>query len=569
LSNIIVAQSTPIPNAIGGNIDYARTANRSELLSGVEINQNQIPASGTDFIIPASGYAYQYFSLPTNYQRAGTIAPDITGVQICVNATPGIGIVPAFNYLLQVSGTTISGAAVWTTLASGTVDGIHSVGTQIWADVYFSENVTVTNQILNSSFRIGINTSNIGGWWYSRSNPYPQGYGVDENGNLLPDNASFMFRLLSYSADSGTDWLNDNYRSVVFNNSASNVTTVQTSNPDSYWLSGPNPSKYAVEVLYFDISDSFGNPQTIDKILLHPITPGPVFHVYYSSDGAPVTDAADWDNKMWIPVPKSYRVTKRETFALPTPVTANYIALEFSRLQAQYYAPGAYQQPVIYRKFPQWIYNYFLAANPAMSLDYFIPNQTNIIYDKLQFMFDYYLDDLQSQPLSPDQIEPPLTPTLNSNQVSPSMLVAMNMNVAPYTLPLGINVTGGSLLSQYVKSTATSIANFPLESLQVPTKANSTIVSSPNRDQIVNEENQPNLYFFINCRHNYQMSQAEFEYDRAYFVGLRSVAFLREDYGVTLDRSLYVETAGDNQNTLRNDFVSINGSWQINYAGSP
>jgi hypothetical protein len=108
-----------------------------------------------------------------------------------------------------------------------------------------------------------------------------------------------------------------------------------------------------------------------------------------------------------------------------------------------------------------------------------------------------------------------------------------------------------------------NIYNYPVESLAAPVAANTTVVSVPNRDALLQQEHFPNIYFFLACRHAYQMTQADFEYDRGYFVGLRQAVLLREDYAVPYDQSFYVEAAGDNQNAYLNDFVAVNGSWQV------
>lgn len=55
-------------------------------------------------------------------------------------------------------------------------------------------------------------------------------------------------------------------------------------NQNSFWQCQSNPSQFAVESLYFDISDISGNAQTIDQIYLDPLTIGNLMHVYYSND---------------------------------------------------------------------------------------------------------------------------------------------------------------------------------------------------------------------------------------------------------------------------------------------
>jgi len=57
-----------------------------------------------------------------------------------------------------------------------------------------------------------------------------------------------------------------------------------TNNANSFWQSQSNPSQFAVESLYFDISSLQGSAQTIDQIYIDPLTIGNLMHVYYSND---------------------------------------------------------------------------------------------------------------------------------------------------------------------------------------------------------------------------------------------------------------------------------------------
>lgn len=556
-SDIISSKTSPLPS-ITGITDYTRTPGRAELFSGIEINQNQPPLEGVDFVETNKGYAYQTFQLPSNYKRESKYAPEISGFQACVTVTePGENHLPTFSYLLQYENLTTSG---WVTVASGVTEGIHAYGNQIWADIYFSQNVEITPEIEPSLFRIGLKTTNVDAWWFSRPRPYKLGHGINLAGEELPEEGSFMFRLLTYSADQGTDWIGNSYRHVVFNNSASNINTFLSKNIDAYWLSKPNPSKFAIENLYLDITDSDGNAQVIDRILINPITLGPTFHVYYSNDGEAVTTPEEWDQKLWTPVSQEYRLTKRESFVLPTPITAKFVCIEFSRLQAQYYAPGTYQQPVIYKKFPDWITNYFSNAAPKLTMDPFIANKVRVVYNKLKLGFNYYLKDLNPGPIVPE-ITASEAIELESG-IDPSVLAQINTNLAPYTAPLNQNVTGNSVLANFVRASLRRY-ELPVEELKVITAANTETVSVPEREQIVEEEQSPDMYFFITSRHFYQLAQAEFEFNRAYFVGIKELALLREDYNILRDNPLYIETAGDNQNTLLNDFFSVNGNWQV------
>jgi hypothetical protein len=68
------------------------------------------------------------------------------------------------------------------------------------------------------------------------------------------------------------------------------------------------------------------------------------------------------------------------------------------------------------------------------------------------------------------------------------------------------------------------------------------------------ERGQSAMYFFITCRHKYRMLSAHFDNDKGYFAGVKEISFLRDKYTKAYDSPLYVEMAGDSQNSERNDF---------------
>ena len=54
----------------------------------------------------------------------------------------------------------------------------------------------------------------------------------------------------------------------------------------SFWQSQSNPSQFAVESLYFDVTSLQGSAQTIDQIYIDPLTIGNLMHVYYTNDNS-------------------------------------------------------------------------------------------------------------------------------------------------------------------------------------------------------------------------------------------------------------------------------------------
>lgn len=98
-------------------------------------------------------------------------------------------------------------------------------------------------------------------FWYSAPNPLATTTVVARAANGLTaltrpsDSAefSFMFRVLALTADDGVDFLGNRYRSLVSFQSADNTSTLDNQASDRYWLSKPNPSRFAIESLYFDL----------------------------------------------------------------------------------------------------------------------------------------------------------------------------------------------------------------------------------------------------------------------------------------------------------------------------
>jgi hypothetical protein len=86
-------------------------------------------------------------------------------------------------------------------------------------------------------------------------------------------------------------------------------------------------------------------------------------------------------------------------------------------------------------------------------------------------------------------------------------------------------------------------------------RGNTTIaVSGLDRQAVVLDESTPVMYFWVICRHEYKEAKAKFEADRAYFAGLKELAFLRAQFSIAADTNLYLEAGTDDTNTERSDF---------------
>src|SRR6202035_2702344 len=92
--------------------------------------------------------------------------------------------------------------------------------------------------------------------------------------------------------------------------------------------------------------ESEENSVVVDSVLIDPITSGVAFNIYYSNDltGSNLKEGEeptieDWEKKLWTHVPQTYVTSGKTTYALPEPITAKFIKLEFSHLQAKPYTP--------------------------------------------------------------------------------------------------------------------------------------------------------------------------------------------------------------------------------------
>lgn len=542
--------------------------------SGVVVNQNVRPDAPNDlYSIDAGSFVLQEFFLPDGYRRgtesSEVIFPSISGLQImveCLADSNAASVDWFLEYQLFGSG--------WTRVASGSSVGLATEGPRSWFNIFFDSPVGITESIVKSRMRFGIKaTKGISRWWYSAPNPLNlpnrvKAYAANGTTPLIrpTDNAefSFCFRVLGLTVDEGTDYLGNPYRSAVRQTSPVNISTALGADRDSYWLSKPNPSKFAVEALYFDVRKADDAVSVIDRVIIDPITPGPYFSIYYSDEGDMGQNERDWEDKLWTRVPQTYRMERRETHVLPSPVKAKFIKIEFSHLQAKYYAPGDFQQSIRYKKHPKWVLDYFLARVAANLQNPFLAERVAVVFDALDLAYNYYLDDLGQEPQATiDVNNTALTQITNflsdrsdaSDRIDPATLDKINLSLDPYRQHPALRGTSDTLLADYSRQTIDFTADYAIEE-GAPTTIRTAEVSSLNRDRVVVEQNYPVMFFFLTCRHAYREIEAKFSHDRAYFVGVRELAFLRDNYMTAFDTSTYIEPNADTLNIERNDFVS-------------
>lgn len=375
--------------------------------------------------------------------------------------------------------------------------------------------------------------------------------------------SSALFRLLALTVDSGTDILGNRYRSALSTLPPSNV-LAGGGTSSSYWMSRPNPSRFAVETMHFDMRDNYGNEVTLDGFTIDPITPGMWANIYYSSEGDPEGTPDEWDYKLWKKVNASWKVDKRETILFPEPVVAKYIKVEFSHLQARHYSPGRFSRPVTYRKHPKWVLDYFIVRldDYISRMNKATANSVVVSYNAYDLAFNYYLDDLGSSPDDPAAIDPSFNNDAlefisdrgdQSDIVDSNMLNLIYSATRPYrTGPL--KNSSDTLLARVLRANELRLPqDNPVEipsSQGVVDRALESFSGQP----VAYENDYPVMYFFIQSRHKYRTVSAKFQYDKAYFAGVREIAFLRNDFSKSRDSKTYIEVGADTVNTRRNDF---------------
>lgn len=302
----------------------------------------------------------------------------------------------------------------------------------------------------------------------------------------------------------------------------------------------------------------------IDRMIIDPVTPGVFFSVYYTNEGEPGSNEDDWEAKLWTRVPQTYRMERRETHVFPEPIQTKYLKVEFSHLQAKHYAPGNFQQTIRYKKHPKWVLDYFLARLQADQGNPFLAERVAVIYDALDLAYNYYLDDLGQEPSTTiDVNNTALTQVTSflssrtdaSDRIDPITLDKINLVLDSFRQHPALRGSVNSLLAHYARETVDYTADYSIEQPR-PVSINSPDVSSLNRDRVVIEQNYPAMFFFLTCRHAYREVEARFSHDRAYFAGVRELAFLRDNYMTAFDTTTYIEPNSDTLNVERNEFVN-------------
>ena len=234
---------------------------------------------------------------------------------------------------------------------------------------------------------------------------------------------------------------------------------------------------------------------------------------------------------------------------------AKFVKLEFTNLQPKPYTPGDYQRPTQYKLFPNWVSEVFLKL---LSSPNFVVGNVGVVFDKLELMYQYYKKDLEQQPNSP------MIKAAESGEAQdladPQTLSLINQVINTYTQPPAAQAPQ-TLMGEAQKSASLKETNYPVEPNAAFNGPANFPVSSLDRTNIVIDQGTPVMFFYVTCRHAYKEQTGLFAENKAYYAGIKQLAFLRESYTTVADGNLYIETGADDVNTDRNDFVVEDGIW--------
>lgn len=374
-----------------------------------------------------------------------------------------------------------------------------------------------------------------------------------------PPNAAFMrMRCYLHNPTGSTQTTNIWYDNVAFTPVKSESELSPYFDGDSIncqWTGQPGSSG-SIQVFEEGPEE---NTVVIDSVLLDPLTPNIAFNVYYSSDGVSdeTTTEQEWENKLWTRVPKTFVANQRQTYVFPEPIATKFVKIEYSHLQAQSYNAGQSQIPTTYKKFPKWVEDFFLAQ---LESPQFIASNVGVTYDALTFAYNPFLKDLAQDPDAPVTADSPNANESAANLVDATTLERIKLNMKPYQQPPAAQADPSTLLGKIAQTAALSSSNYSVESNPssfVPIQT----VSSLNRGNLVAEESMPIMFFYLTCRHAYKELSAPFDHNRAYFAGVKEVAFIRNNYTTTADENLYIENGADDLNVEVNDFVIEDQEW--------
>lgn len=398
-----------------------------------------------------------------------------------------------------------------------------------------------------------------------------------------------------FVTDTGTDILGNSYTTSFIEYTPSNTIDALA----TYWSSKPNPSRNAVESLYFDLRtgshvgtqsyldtllgldltnrsqtdmESFrSDGQVVDEVFIDPVIPGADMHFYYSNDNTPT-----WDEKLWVPIPRNY-ICKKGYHPLPGPINVRFFKVEFTSLPAVPYQPVEYpaMPKVQYNVHPTWVTDYFDQVNPRDVPTTLMDIET-VTFEPLDLFKK--ADDRMGQSFEQmrAELEKDHTPEIKT-QVEE--LLSMQIDQSPQAkIEEKINYRStvmwqNDIMRQLDPTRALSrIATkargdfsdtgFNAE-LGLPTYLPPIQASVSNLNDIAEEKTRPTYWFPRLCRHGYKVIEGSLSSKIAFMVSIRTIEFHRRNYAATIDEPVYIETLDDIAHVSLNEFSLVNGAYYI------
>lgn len=336
--------------------------------------------------------------------------------------------------------------------------------------------------------------------------------------------------------------------------------------PEWSWAGMPHNS-VSIQRLESDPDDEL---TVVDRIFIDPVTPGIWCSIYYSHDGDPGTTDDEWDNRQWKRVNMSCLLKEKKAYALPEPIFAKYIKLEFTHLHPQQYSPGNFAQPIPYKKHPRWVLEYFMARleSDRRTTEQTVANKVGVVYDTLDLLYNYYLDDLGQEPILPVQSQPEFdiqktSEGLYQDVMDIEMVNKISTVLKPYS-EYATNWGSGSLLGEISLLNANlRLEDYPFEKATGSDPRQKVDYAALRNVSVAFEADYPVMFFYLDGPHEYRVAQAALSHNRAYFAGIREVAFLRDSYLPEFDAVQYIENGGDTFNAERSEFTIIDGKLTI------
>lgn len=350
---------------------------------------------------------------------------------------------------------------------------------------------------------------------------------------------------------------------------------------NTYWQSQINPTKFAVEALYFDVRDEQNNASFVDELYIDPLTPECLMHVYYSVDD---TNNDNWDNKLWTPVPRHY-LLKKGNFQLTETIYAKYIKIEFTKLTTIPY--NSLNLPikldVTYRMFPSWVEGYIyenLSGRPndplkesavykrvsstPTTIGLINPSMDKLKDEVPRSLIDFVSNNRKSSVLAEYQVwKNPDTNQAQSPILNKEIRLYPNLSSNLYQQNILFTVKPEYATDKYkyiasVEDAVKWIPESPIVGQPLITAASKT-----NRTEIVKEKNWPDMWFMRKCRHAYKILQAPRAVNVGYYVGIREIKFYKKDKLAREDSFNYVQNLVDESTTLVNTFYQKDWRWTL------